>query len=773
MENEMDMTKRQNDDALHSGSRKRPCKPMSSPIATQKQYNMDFPTLHESPILCVATFCEGDSSIPPELLDVQPPNDLSGRSDMKTLNGKFLSAQTLIRILRSTTTPDHDLIPEGIKQNVYSTINNWHNIERRKRGKQSVFCDDCGVWDRKLSSTKVVHFVDTGNNSVQFVNKVSGNWCKGKKLLEPQPDETSIYSLRRFHATLQRDKGYKKRVSWIEGGPTIALVEYIGTFPTKRNFHGSCKRSVGEYVKKGGAVKDAIVRAVKTGKAPRDIYQNMVLDDSDMAPRDRKQVENVKYALNKQERKESGKVGHQTNLVDEIVSLVRDISGCEHEFIKELVHIGGQPPSVILYTAEQLHDFATSEKTVFGVDCTLNLGPCFVTFIVYKSKRLLRKSSQENPVMLGPIYLHWNATFFTYSRFFTHISAKLEEKGMKNLDSITLGLSDLIIGSDEELALNKAMKYSFPGTKLLLCTRHLEENAKRHLSAESMEQSKKEETMNEIFGRNCLLTMDDSYEFDERSQRMRLKFEKDFPRFAKYFREKLVPALRSHVFQPQRNHNLPFKWTNNNCESMNHIYKLQTDGKPQKITDLIDSLERIVQLQYQDMKRALYGEGSYQLAPGYHTHKIARITWIGKSKTEKEALFMKFLKSKPKQCSKKKYVTSTDGLYTIPRMPRVARKPGQTKRPRNAKTRTIRVVTGRVRSGLKSTVEADEGLQGDFGQTGISVPEIDCRRMEPHHVTGRVRSGLKSTVEAVEGLQGVCDQTGISVLEIEVDSGGS
>ncbi|XP_076039143.1 uncharacterized protein LOC143024181 isoform X2 [Oratosquilla oratoria] len=493
----------------------------------------------------------------------------------------------------------------------------------------------------------------------------------------------------------------------------------------------------------------------------------MVLDDSDMAPRDRKQVENVKYALNKQERKESGKVGHQTNLADEIVSLVRDISGREHEFIKELVHIGGQPPSVILYTAEQLHDFATSEKTVFGVDRTFNLGPCFVTLIVYKSKKLLRKSSQENPVMLGPIYLHWNATFFTYTRFFTHISAKLAEKGMKNLDSITLGLSDLIIGSDEELALNKATKHSFPGATLLLCTRHLEENAKRHLNAESTEQSKKQETINEIFGRNGLLTMDDSYEFDEKYQRMRLKFDKDFPRFAKYYSEKLVPALRSHVFQPQRKHNLPFKWTNNNCKSMNHIFKLQIDWKPQKITDLIDTLERIVQLQYQDMKRALYGEGSYQLAPGYSTHKIARIIWISKSKNEKEALFMKFLKSKAKQRSKEQYVTSIDGLYTIPRMPRVAKKPCQTKRPRNAKTRTIRVVTGRIRSGLKSTVEADEGLQGVCGQTGTSVPEIDCRRMEPHHVTGRVRSGLKSTVKAVDGLQGVCGQTGISVPEID------
>ncbi|XP_076062752.1 uncharacterized protein LOC143037942 [Oratosquilla oratoria] len=623
LENGTDKTKRQNGKEQQSGSCKRPCIRMSSPTATQKQYDMGSPPLHESPILGGATFNEEDKSTSSEpsmdtqvielpdtqLHDSSTTNDsvegTSERSDMEKLDRKFLDFQTLILILRTTTTPDHNSIPQGIKQNVYTTVNNQDNVERRKHGRQSVFVDDCGVWDTKSSSTKLTHFVDIGNNCVEVVNKGSGIWCKGKKPLKPQPDEENVWTLCRFNAILKRDRGYRKRVSWIEGGSTIAVVEYIGTFPTTLSFHGNSKYLKGEYVRKDRAVKDAIVQAIKTGKAPQDIYRSMVLDNPGMAPRGKKQVENVKYALNKQVRKKA----------DEILSLLSDINGHEHELIKEVVHTPGHPPSVILYTLEQLQDLVTDEKTVFGVNRTFNLGLCFVTLIVYKNK-LFGKLSQDNLLMLGPIYLHWNATFFTYSRFFTHISAKLVEFGVDNLDSIELGIDDVLIGSDEEIALTKAIKHSFSNVTLLLRTRQLEENAKRRLDAEFMERSKKTRAVNEIFGINGLVTMSDSDEFDERSLRMCQKFDKDLPQFAKYFSDKLVPALRSHLLQPQLNHNLPFKWTNNNSESMNHILKLQTNWNTQKFTDLIDRIYDIVQLQYKGMKRGLYGKGKLARKPG-------------------------------------------------------------------------------------------------------------------------------------------------------------
>jgi hypothetical protein len=52
---------------------------------------------------------------------------------------------------------------------------------------------------------------------------------------------------------------------------------------------------------------------------------------------------------------------------------------------------------------------------------------------------------------------------------------------------------------------------------------------------------------------------------------------------------------------------------------------------------------------------------------------------------EKEELFRKFMAGLP---AKKKQVMSTEGCLRVPRMPNIARKPGQKKRVRNIRTRT-------------------------------------------------------------------------------------
>lgn len=89
------------------------------------------------------------------------------------------------------------------------------------------------------------------------------------------------------------------------------------------------------------------------------------------------------------------------------------------------------------------------------------------------------------------------------------------------------------------------------------------------------------------------------------------------------------------------------------------------------------------------MKRAIYGEGNYQLAPAYHSHQVARIIWNGKTQNEKDALFTKFLRCKPKQRNLDPVITSSDGNFKIPKTQKLAKKPGQRKRPRNAKTKTV------------------------------------------------------------------------------------
>ena len=107
---------------------------------------------------------------------------------------------------------------------------------------------------------------------------------------------------------------------------------------------------------------------------------------------------------------------------------------------------------------------------------------------------------------------------------------------------------------------------------------------------------------------------------------------------------------------------------------MNHILKLACNCKVQKIPDLVEKIYKIVQVQYADVRRALYGMGNYVLAPWMAKFKINQVNWSAKSKEEKEKWFLKFLEGKPKV---EKAVKSTDGRLTIPKTSKTARKPGQ------------------------------------------------------------------------------------------------
>ena len=104
-----------------------------------------------------------------------------------------------------------------------------------------------------------------------------------------------------------------------------------------------------------------------------------------------------------------------------------------------------------------------------------------------------------------------------------------------------------------------------------------------------------------------------------------------------------------------------------------------------KLPALIDRLYRIVKLQQTDCRRAIYGEGNYELASWMKKHKVSNMHWKMKTEEEKEQLFRRFMVGLP---PKKKEIISTDGCLSVPRTPRIARKPGQKKRVRNIRTRT-------------------------------------------------------------------------------------
>ena len=153
----------------------------------------------------------------------------------------------------------------------------------------------------------------------------------------------------------------------------------------------------------------------------------MVLNDTNCAPRDLKQVQNAKYRAAREKRNDQRH--YRRNPADEMQILLSDFHS--HPFIQEIIQTKGKPPSVILYLEDNLEDinkFCTSTSrnpSVLGIDRTFNLGACYATTLVYQHNNLVRKGKTNPPIMLAAIYLHWDGHYTTYHRFFIRASTLL------------------------------------------------------------------------------------------------------------------------------------------------------------------------------------------------------------------------------------------------------------------------------------------------------------------------------------------------------------
>jgi hypothetical protein len=104
--------------------------------------------------------------------------------------------------------------------------------------------------------------------------------------------------------------------------------------------------------------------------------------------------------------------------------------------------------------------------------------------------------------------------------------------------------------------------------------------------------------MSTLFGDNGIINADDTTDFDVRSENLC----SSFPVFAEYFNSKLKTRMLEHVIRPSRQGTNTRLWTNNNCEGMNHIFKISTDWKPQRLLELVNAIHDIVRLHFADLK---------------------------------------------------------------------------------------------------------------------------------------------------------------------------
>ncbi|XP_069190986.1 uncharacterized protein [Procambarus clarkii] len=148
-------------------------------------------------------------------------------------------------------------VPNGPKEDTFYVVDNSHNLTKGTKTRSS-FPDDCGVWNSARGKTQ---------------------WVP----LEPQPSPDTLITMHRYYTVLKGRESFKKRVIVIKELESVGIVEYSGK-QTGETMHGNSQKNI-PYVRTRPEVLENIGKMVKI-QPPREVYQNMLMEELCLAPRD-------------------------------------------------------------------------------------------------------------------------------------------------------------------------------------------------------------------------------------------------------------------------------------------------------------------------------------------------------------------------------------------------------------------------------------------------------------------------------------------------------
>ncbi|XP_078674699.1 uncharacterized protein LOC144912839 [Branchiostoma floridae x Branchiostoma belcheri] len=638
---------------------------------------------------------------PPQSITTTPPSrdphpqslgvPASGGKYLPGSKHDFLDIDTLVQELRSCTEPQAH-VPRGVKENVYFLVDNSANASRRLSGKSSEYWDDCGAWSSKSRSV-LTHFLSQPGRRLKKIVLRQGQYClerQEKKRtvfypLEPQPQEGNVVIVRRYYSRLARDERYEKRVSWLEnptdGTRQVACMEYRGSYPGDAP-HGNSKPDGAAYVRMRPDVAADLRDSIKTNK-PQVVYRNMKerareSADSADAPRNSKQVKNARYSAQKNARPE----GNRGNFADHIQALENRV--LYDPFVQRVCSSKDKVPTLTCYTKEQLYDIKrfccagpAGINTVLAFDKTYNLGEVHVTASAFKHLAVKRRDTGENPIFPGPMFIHGNSHFTSYAEFFCHVSSQLDSEYHP------------VVGTDDERGMRKAVLAAFPKGARISCVRHLKNNVADYLrDTVGMDAELREDVLKPLFGKDGVTSATSDMLFetlldDAKDQAA------EFPVYLDYLETRVEPILRENFATSQ----LPgfqqplSNWTNNNCESLNHVLKQAVNWQPQALVNLVDTLHGVVRSQYTELERSLLGVGDYVLSQEFDRFGVHEVAWLRMTNDQRERHVRRFMMFQPPGIPQS--VTSSDRQRIVTKPKNGGKKPGQRKRKRAARTTSI------------------------------------------------------------------------------------
>lgn len=635
--------------------------------------------------------------------------DITASSSSPMVDGLYplpdnagLSTSAVLQLLQRCPSDVHivDRIPLGLKNNVYCLVNNKNNVERLINGKNNVFDDDCGVWKSKGARKNTIPYLVEKDQPLKRLFLANSQYCRevqvrGKREYipyDPQPDTSSVVTIVRYYATLSASDTYKRRISYLsdpKNDYAAAVIEYIGIHVNGQQ-HGNCKNAAltAPYVRTPFTTSAAISSMLP--KMPvHQVYNDLKSSlDIDEAPRNCNVIRHQKAAESKKAKNAAGQL-QCNNFADEYQAVFNMVQS--DNFVRKFDCDQQRVPSVILYDNRQISDikafcFDGAAGSVLSFDKTFNLGNIYVTACVFKNLALQRRRTGVSPIFIGPIFLHGHSDIDTFAQFFSHLALRLRD----------CNTNQLVLGSDEELALRRCMSLYFPQSAAVLCTRHLHKNAVNMLENSIGSRSTvRKVAIAAIFGEGGLTSCTEAMAFDEKVETIRTDIlPKSPPQFSAYFNSRLVGHLRSNVCV-----GLP-KWTNNSCESINHVIKQYTQWRLQQLPDLVHKLKSLVQSQYAEADRALCGIGDFQLQPSYADHCLTINSWKEMTEAQRQRAVASCFRRKNSS-------TSTDGQLTVPTTPGGGKKPRQKKRARTERTTTSCVKAKKTSTTVHCDTDAD------------------------------------------------------------------
>ena len=121
-----------------------------------------------------------------------------------------------------------------------------------------------------------------------------------------------------------------------------------------------------------------------------------------------RQVYEKKYNDGKKHRlQELGYVPSRRNIADHINELDKMLTDGE-SLVKSIIRDPGEAPCIILYSDEHLTDLkylCCTGTSILGVDKTFNLCDMHVTATCYKQMTVVKDSTGEAPIFLGPMFM--------------------------------------------------------------------------------------------------------------------------------------------------------------------------------------------------------------------------------------------------------------------------------------------------------------------------------------------------------------------------------